>query len=282
MEHVKHMNDPVLKVEALSKLYGRGCAHCIRTTGPEAGTNTCQRCGTVVACAEVSLEVGSGEVLGIVGESGSGKSTVAGCLAFDIASTSGTAAFSSFDGRDILRANAAEARKLRDFDIGIVYQTPQQGLHLDVTAGGNVAERLLAADWRHVGGMRERTSGLFARTEIPYGRMDEAPRHFSGGMRQRVQLAKAMANRPALLLLDEPTTGLDVSVQAKILDLIREIQRDTGVATLVISHDLGVIRLLTERTLVMRHGRVVEEGLTDQILEDPQHAYTQLLVNSAL
>jgi putative phosphonate transport system ATP-binding protein len=97
-----------------------------------------------------------------------------------------------------------------------------------------------------------------------------------------VQLAKALANRPALLILDEPTTGLDVSVQARILDLIRAIQRDTGVAALVISHDLGVIRVLTERTLVMRNGRVVEAGLTDQILEDPQHPYTQLLVNSAL
>lgn len=279
---MKHTNDLILEVEDLSKLYGRGCADCIKATGPRAETNTCPNCGTVVACAEVSLEVGSGEVLGIVGESGSGKSTIAACLAFDVAPTSGSAKFASFEGGDIFRANAAQARELRNFDIGIVYQTPQQGLDLEVSAGGNVAERLLAADWRNVGEMRDRTSGLFARTEIPEARMDEAPRHFSGGMRQRVQLARAMANRPALLVLDEPTTGLDVSVQAKILDLIREIQRDTGVATLVISHDLGVIRLLTERTLVMRHGRVVEEGLTDQILEDPQHAYTQLLVNSAL
>lgn len=145
-----------------------------------------------------------------------------------------------------------------------------------------MAERLLAAEWRHVGGMRGRASELLSRTEIPTARMDEAPRYFSGGMRQRVQLAKALANRPALLILDEPTTGLDVSVQARILDLMREIQRESGVATVVISHDLGVVRLLTERALVMRHGRVVETGLTDQILEDPQHSYTQLLVNSAL
>ena len=221
-------------------------------------------------------------MLGVVGESGSGKSTVAGCLAFDVETTAGEARFAPFDGRDIFGADVAQRRKLRNFDIGIVYQTPQQGLDLDVTAGGNVVERLLAADWRHVGDMRERTRGLLSRAETPTGRMDEAPRHFSGGMRQRVQLAKALANRPALLILDEPTTGLDVSVQAKILDLIRDIQRDTGVATLVISHDLGVVRLLTERALVMRHGRVVEAGLTDQILEDPQHAYTQLLVNSVL
>lgn len=276
------MNGIVLEVGGLKKIYGRGCGHCIASTGPETRTNTCPNCGSVVACAEVSFEVGPGEVLGIVGESGSGKSTVAGCLAFDIEPSAGEARFAGLDGEDTFAADVAQKRRLRNFEVGIVYQTPQQGLDLDVTAGGNVVERLLAAEWRHIGGMRERARGLLARTETPTARMDEAPRHFSGGMRQRVQLAKALANKPSLLILDEPTTGLDVSVQARILDLIRDIQRDTRVATLVISHDLGVIRLLTERTLVMRHGRVVEAGLTDQILEDPQHSYTQLLVNSAL
>lgn len=276
------MNGLVLDVRGLTKVYGSGCGRCVDSTGPAHCTNTCSECGSVVACADVSFDVGPGEVLGIVGESGSGKSTVAGCLAFDVEPTGGTARLSGFEQGDILAADAAEKRLLRNFEIGIVYQTPQQGLDLDVTAGGNVVERLLAAEWRHVGQMRGRTEDLLSRTEIPTSRMDEPPRHFSGGMRQRVQLARALANRPALLVLDEPTTGLDVSVQARILDLIREIQRDTGVATLVISHDLGVIRLLTERTLVMRYGRIVEAGLTDQILEDPQHGYTQLLVNSAL
>ena len=276
------MKDLVLEVEGLTKVYGRGCERCLESTGPERENNTCPHCGSVVACADVSFEVGPGEVLGVVGESGSGKSTVAGCLAFDVEPSVGEARFAPFGGRDIFSADAAEKRRLRNFEIGIVYQTPQQGLDLDVTAGGNVAERLLAAEWRHVGGMRGRASELLSRTEIPVARMDEAPRYFSGGMRQRVQLAKALANRPALLVLDEPTTGLDVSVQARILDLIREIQRESRVATVVISHDLGVVRLLTERALVMRHGRVVEAGLTDQILEDPQDPYTQLLVNSAL
>lgn len=279
---VSHLNGLVLDVQGLTKVYGRGCARCAGSTGPEYRTNTCPHCGSVVACAEVSLGVGPGEILGIVGESGSGKSTVAGCLAFDVQPTAGTARLAGFGDCDVFAADPAQQRYLKNFEIGIVYQTPQQGIDLDVTAGGNVVERLLAADWRHVGRMRERTEELFSRTETPVSRMDEAPRHFSGGMRQRVQLSKALANRPSLLVLDEPTTGLDVSVQARILDLIREIQRQTGVATLVISHDLGVIRLLTERTLVMRHGRVVEAGLTDQILEDPQHSYTQLLVNSAL
>ena len=276
------MNGLVLEVDGLTRIYGPGCERCVEETGPERGTNTCPRCSSVVACADVSFEVGPGEVLGIVGESGSGKSTVAGCLAFDVEPSAGRARFVGFGGRDIFAANAAEMRRLRNFEIGLVYQTPQQGLDFDVTAGGNIAERLLAAEWRHVGRMRGRAAELLERTEIPTGRMDEAPRYFSGGMRQRVQLAKALANRPSLLVLDEPTTGLDVSVQARILDLVREIQRQTNVATVVISHDLGVIRLLTERALVMRHGRVVEAGLTDRILEDPQHPYTQLLVSSAL
>lgn len=276
------MSGLVLEVEGLAKVYGRGCGSCLGSTGSENRTNTCPVCGSVVACAGVSFGIGPGEVLGVVGESGSGKSTVAACLAFDVEPSAGEAHFAPFGGRDVFAADAAQKRGLRDFQIGMVYQTPQQGLDLDVTSGGNVAERLLAAEWRNVAKMRSRASELLGRSEVPVGRMDEEPRYFSGGMRQRVQLAKALANRPALLVLDEPTTGLDVSVQARILDLIREIQRETAVATLVISHDLGVIRLLAERAMVMRHGRVVEAGLTDQILEDPQDPYTQLLVNSAL
>jgi putative phosphonate transport system ATP-binding protein len=112
--------------------------------------------------------------------------------------------------------------------------------------------------------------------------MDEPPRNFSGGMQQRVQIAKAISNEPAILLLDEVTTGLDVSVQAKVLDLIRTLQNEIKVSMLVVSHDLGVIRLLTNRTIVMKNGRIIESGLTDQILEDPQEEYTQILVNSAL
>jgi putative phosphonate transport system ATP-binding protein len=112
--------------------------------------------------------------------------------------------------------------------------------------------------------------------------MDEPPANFSGGMQQRVQIAKALSNSPQVLLLDEVTTGLDLSVQARVLDLIRNLQRELEIAMIVVSHDLGVIRLLCQRTLVMRHGRIVESGLTDQLFEDPQHEYTQLLVSSQL
>jgi putative phosphonate transport system ATP-binding protein len=153
---------------------------------------------------------------------------------------------------------------------------------MDFSAGGNIAERLLVADWRHFGRIRRRAQELLDRCEVPIGRMDEPPRQFSGGMQQRVQIAKALSNSPMVLLLDEPTTGLDVSIQARVLDLIRRLQRELNVATVVVSHDLGVIRMLTSRTMVMKNGRIVETGLTDQILQDPQHAYTQLLVRSVL
>jgi putative phosphonate transport system ATP-binding protein len=112
--------------------------------------------------------------------------------------------------------------------------------------------------------------------------MDDKPASFSGGMQQRVQISKAISNNPPLLFLDEVTTGLDVSVQAKVLDLIRELQQDLGIAMIVVSHDLSVIRMLTDRTIVMKNGRIVERGLTDQILQDPQHEYSQLLVSSLL
>ena len=132
------------------------------------------------------------------------------------------------------------------------------------------------------GVIRDRARNLLSRTEVLPERMDELPSNFSGGMQQRVQIARALSTDPPLLFLDEVTTGLDLSVQAKILDLILEIQQQLQVAMIVVTHDLGVIRLLATRTLVMKYGQVVESGLTDQILEDPQHAYTQQLVASAL
>jgi putative phosphonate transport system ATP-binding protein len=160
-------------------------------------------------------------------------------------------------------------------------RTRSRGLNLRITAGGNIAERLLAVEWRNVARIRATAAGYLERTEVPLERMDHFPAFFSGGMQQRVQIAKALANNPTLVLLDEPTTGLDVSVQAGVLDLIRDIQRQSGVSLIAVSHDLTVIRLLADRTLVMKDGRVVEGGITDQVLEDPQHPYTQLLVSSA-
>jgi len=272
----------LLRAEGVTKMFGPGCPRCLETTGPDHDTNRCAACGAIVACADVSFSLAPGRTLGIVGESGSGKSTLLACLYGDVVPTAGAAFLRSFaDGRrSLFAATPSERRWLRNFAMGIVYQHPHKGLKLDISAGGNVAERLMAVEWRRVGAIRDRAGDLLARMEVPGPRMDDLPAFFSGGMQQRVQIAKAVANAPALLLLDEMTSGLDVSVQAGVLDLIREIQLESRVALLVVSHDLGVIRLLTERTLVMKHGRVVEAGLTDQILEDPQHPYSQLLVSS--
>lgn len=279
---------PLLSVRGLTKRFGPGCEECFDRTGAHRETNRCSRCGAILACREVSFDLFPGEVLGIVGESGSGKSTVVRLLHFDLEPTAGEYRLAVADavagggGRNLFLLSPFQRRRIRNEHMGIVYQNPRLGLRLKVSAGGNIAERLLMAGWRHVGRIRERASDLLRQTEVPLARMDEPPRNFSGGMQQRVQIAKALSTRPAVLLLDEVTTGLDVSVQAKVLDLLRSLQRELGIATLVVSHDLGVIRLLTSRTIVMRHGEIIEQGLSDQILEDPQHPYTQLLVNSVL
>jgi len=164
----------------------------------------------------------------------------------------------------------------------MVYQNPRDGLNFGFSSGGNIAEKLIMAGNMHVGNIRGRAYELLEKTEVPVQRMDDRPGTFSGGMQQRVQISKAIANNPPLLFLDEVTTGLDVSVQAKVLDLIRELQNMLGIAMIVVSHDLSVIRMLTDRTIVMKNGRIVENGLTDQILQDPQHEYSQLLVSSLL
>lgn len=272
----------VLRVDGLGRRYGRGCPRCLENTGPELATNSCGDCGAIVACAGVSFDLLPGETLGIVGESGSGKSTALRCLYMDEEPTWGQAYLAGFGGgaRDIFDASLQERRELRAALMGLAYQNPALGLNLRISAGGNIAERLLNVRVRSVAEIRERAGYLLGRTEVPADRMDDVPAHFSGGMQQRVQLAKVMANNPAVLLLDELTTGLDVSVQAGVLDLVRELQEQLRIAMVVVSHDLGVIRLLAGRTMVMKNGRVVESGLTDQVLEDPHHPYTQLLVAS--
>jgi putative phosphonate transport system ATP-binding protein len=241
-------------------------------------------CGTVWAANDVSFDVYPGEVLGIVGESGSGKSTLMRSLYFDFAPASGSALLRDYkDGRDnIWDASAAERRMIKNNIMGMVYQNPVMGLRMNYSAASNIAEKIIAAGSRNAGKMTERAAELLEAVEIQTSRMSEAPKNFSGGMQQRVQISKALANNPALLLLDEVTTGLDLSVQAKVLDLIRKIKAKYGISILLVSHDLAVIRMLSDRTVVMLDGKIVESGLTDQILEDPQHAYTQQLVHSLI
>lgn len=275
--------DKVLEVNNLSKVYGQGCVACFDLTGPKHDTNICPKCGSVVAAHNVSFDLYKGEILGIMGESGSGKSTAVKCLNFDQKPTSGNAQFYDGDRQyDLFNMNAARQRHLMNHSFGMVYQNPNLGLNFDISAGGNIAERLLMSEVDNYKEIRGRATELLKRTEVLTERMDELPKNFSGGMQQRVQIAKALAINPPLLFLDEVTTGLDLSVQAAILDLILEIQQEKKTSMIVVTHDLGVIRLLAGRTLVMKYGRIIESGLTDQILEDPQHAYTQRLVASAL
>ncbi|MBO1438430.1 ATP-binding cassette domain-containing protein [Meiothermus sp. CFH 77666] len=240
--------------------------------------------GPVTALADVSLAAYPGEVLGIVGESGSGKSTLLRLLNLQEPADRGyyALAIPGYSGQNLFALNRYQARQVRVQHIGIVYQNPHLGLRMKHTASGNVAERLVLAGERRFGRLRRAARGALAASEFPLERMDEAPIRLSGGMQQRVQLAKALALEPALLLLDEPTTGLDVSVQALVLDTLKRLQRARSITMLIVSHDLGVIRTLADRVLVMRAGRVVEQGLTDQVLEDPQHPYTQELVHAKL
>ena len=271
---------PVLQVEHLTMRYGEGCPHC----KDHLEKNRCTVCGTVWAANDISLEVYPGEVLGIVGESGSGKSTLMQSLYFDLIPTEGKAYLQNYgEGKkNIWDASPLEKRKIRNNIMGMVYQNPVRGLRMDYSAASNIAEKIIAAGSRHAGQMTPRAEELLEAVEILTSRMKEAPKNFSGGMQQRVQISKALANNPSLLLLDEVTTGLDLSVQARVLDLIRKIKAKYGISILLVSHDLAVIRMLADRTIVMLDGKIIESGLTDQILEDPQHAYTQQLVHSLL
>jgi putative phosphonate transport system ATP-binding protein len=275
----------VLAVHGLTKRYGQGCPAC--RGGPETEElprNYCPVCGTVYAVRNASFDVARGEALGIVGESGSGKSTLLKCLYFDEEPTGGAAYLSDFQdgGVDIFSVSSQQRRGIRNRLLGKVYQNPLDGLRMDFSCLANVAEKLIAAGGRTVTVMESRVRELLGYVNIPDARMRDAPASFSGGMQQRVQIAKALSSNPPLLLLDEVTTGLDMSVQARVLDLIRILRQEMSIAMLIVSHDLGVVRMLADRTLVMLDGRIVEQGLTDQVLEDPQHPYTQELVHAML
>ncbi len=272
-----------LQVEGLGHIYGPGGAEAVAGTGPEYRRTVSPLTGAVIGCWDVGFEVAPGEALGVIGESGSGKSTALRCISGDQTPTTGAVRLRTVaDGYlDITQLDPSARRALRIDQLSIVYQDPKDGLDLRVSAGGNIADRLTAAGWRNFGEIRRRAADLLARTDVPLERMDDPVETYSGGMRQRVQLAKALANDPAVLLLDEPTTGLDASVAAGILDLIRDLLEETKVAAVVVSHDFNVIEMLTTRCVVMHHGRIIEAGLTDQLLEDPQQAYSQRLVGAA-
>ncbi len=251
-----HVDQPLLKVHGLTKRYGAR-----------------------IGCADVSFDLFPGEVLGIVGESGSGKSTLLSCLAGHMSPDQGRV---HYDGRDVLAMAETERRRLGRTDWAYVHQNPRDGLRMGVSAGGNVGERLMAVGARNYGSIRDAATDWLGRVEISADRIDDRPSAFSGGMQQRLQIARNLVTGPRLVFMDEPTGGLDVSVQARLLDLLRGLVRDMGLSVIIVTHDLAVVRLLADRLLVMKGGRVIEHGLTDQVLDDPQHAYTQLLVSSVL
>lgn len=242
-----------------------------------------KRYGARIGCADVTFDLWPGEVMGIVGESGSGKSTLLSCLAGHLAPDAGSVVFDTRTGpRDTVTMSEPERRMLGRTDWAFVHQNPRDGLRMGVSAGGNVGERLMAVGARHYGRIRHAAEDWLARVEIDPARIDDRPRQFSGGMQQRLQIARNLVTGPRLVFMDEPTGGLDVSVQARLLDLLRGLVREMGLSAIIVTHDLAVVRLLADRLMVMKDGRVVEAGLTDQVLDDPQHGYTQLLVSSVL
>ncbi|MDR3372778.1 MAG: phosphonate C-P lyase system protein PhnK [Ancalomicrobiaceae bacterium] len=254
-------DQPLLSARGISKMYGQH-----------------------VGCTDVSFDLFAGEVLAVVGESGSGKSTLLSVLSTRLEPTGGAVSYRMRDGtmRDVFALNEAERRLLMRTDWGFVHQDAREGLRMGISAGGNVGERLMAVGSRHYGEIRSTALDWLGRVEIDLTRVDDAPKTFSGGMRQRLQIARNLVTQPRLVFMDEPTGGLDVSVQARLLDLLRGLVADLGLAVIIVTHDLAVARLLSHRIMVMRAGRVIETGLTDQVLDDPREPYTQLLVSSVL
>ena len=252
---------PLLQVENISKFYGAR-----------------------IGCRDVSFDLYPGEVMGIVGESGSGKSTLLNCLAGHLTSDAGSVHFDTrSEGlRDTITMSEPERRMLSRTDWAFVHQHARDGLRMNVSAGGNVGERLMAVNARHYGDIRASAIDWLGRVEITEDRIDDRPTAFSGGMQQRLQIARNLVTGPRLVFMDEPTGGLDVSVQARLLDLLRGLVREMNLSAIIVTHDLAVVRLLADRLMVMKDGHVIETGLTDQVLDDPQHAYTQLLVSSVL
>jgi putative phosphonate transport system ATP-binding protein len=252
---------PLLTVQQLSKAYG-----------------------SIQACDRVSFELYPGQVLGIIGESGSGKSTLLSLIADQCPIDAGQVLYRA-GSTQVLHLQAlseADRRLLMRTEWGFVHQNPRDGLRMRMTAGANIGERLMTVGVRHYGRIRAEAAQWLRQVEIPVDRLDQLPVTFSGGMQQRLQLARVLVTQPRLVLMDEPTGGLDVSVQAKLLDLIRSLVRSLHLSIVLVTHDMGVIRLLADRLLVMQNGQIVETGLTDQVLDDPQHPYTQQLVNATL
>ena len=241
--------------------------------------------GVVHAVDGVSYEVYPGETLGVVGESGSGKSVTVMSILGLIPQPPGkiVSGESWFKGRDLLKLTKDELRAVRGKEIAMVFQDPMTSLNPVYTIGFQLGEAIKTHD-PEVGDeeLRERVIELLKLVGVPNpdSRYDQYPHEFSGGMRQRAMIAMAIANQPSVLIADEPTTALDVTIQAQILDVIRTAQRETQAATIMITHDLGIIAEMADRVVVMYAGHVVEMGDADTIFHAPRHPYTVGLMDS--
>ena len=239
--------------------------------------------GLVRAVDAVDLHVHAGETLAIVGESGSGKSVTAlsilGLLGDNARVDQGRILF---DGQDLLTLDNAALRDIRGRRIAMIFQEPMSSLNPVLTIGKQVAEPIWLHEKLSWDAARERAVDLLAQVAIPDARdrLDQYPHHFSGGMRQRVMIAMALACQPKIIIADEPTTALDVTVQAQILELLKELTRATGAALILITHDLGVVARYAQRVAVMYAGRIVETAPARALYGNPQHPYTQGLMAS--
>ncbi len=240
------------------------------------------RHGTVTALDGVSLRLEPGETLGVVGESGCGKSITALAIMGLIPMPPGRIAGGSIrlDGEELIGAPERRLRQLRGRDIGMIFQEPMTSLNPVFRVGDQIAEAILLHQDVSRDEARARALDLLRTVGVPdpEQRIDAYPHELSGGLRQRVMIAIAISCEPRLLIADEPTTALDVTVQAQIFDLIRDIQERLGVAVILITHDMGAIAEMADRVAVMYAGRVVEEGLADAILDNPAHPYTRGLI----
>jgi oligopeptide/dipeptide ABC transporter ATP-binding protein len=239
--------------------------------------------GEVKAVRDVSFDLREGETLGVVGESGCGKSVTAlsilGLLQRPGRVVGGEVLFR---GRDLLQMQPRELRQIRGRDIAMVFQDPLSSLNPVHRIGYQVSEAMLAHDKVARKDVRARAIDLLRMVRVPAAtrRVRDYPHQFSGGMRQRVMIAMGLSNRPELIIADEPTTALDVTVQAQILELLRDLNRETGTSIILITHNMGVVAGICSRVVVMYAGEIVEEGPVEQIFESPQHPYTWSLLRS--
>ena len=239
---------------------------------------------TSTAVDHVSLNIAKGETVALVGESGSGKSVTAlsvlKLLPYPAAShPSGKILF---NGEDVLTAREKELRRIRGNDITMIFQEPMTSLNPLHTIEQQIAEILLLHKGMSGEPARNRVIELLKQVGIhdPEKRLGAYPHQLSGGQRQRVMIAMALANEPRLLIADEPTTALDVTVQAQILELLADLQKKNGLSMLFITHDLGIVRRISDRCCVMQQGKIVEQGATSEIFTNPQHAYTKHLLSA--